>query len=113
MYPANFQNMVDLFPEVMKKHAEFGKALQESGPIGKKNAHLIQLAAAAATRSEGAVHSHVRRAVAARAKPREIYHAIMLCTSTIGFPAVAAAMSWARDEIEKKGGAKSASTGCR
>jgi alkylhydroperoxidase/carboxymuconolactone decarboxylase family protein YurZ len=44
----------------------------------------------------------VKRAIAARAKLAEIYHAIVLLTSTIGFPAVSAALSWARDVIEEK-----------
>lgn len=79
-----------------------GKTTRALGPIGKKNSHLIQLAAAAAIRSEGAVHSHVRRALESGAKKAEIYHAIILLTSTIGFPAVSAAISWADDVMEKK-----------
>jgi alkylhydroperoxidase/carboxymuconolactone decarboxylase family protein YurZ len=31
----------------------------------------------------------------------EIYHTLILLTSTIGFPAVAAAISWADDVINK------------
>jgi alkylhydroperoxidase/carboxymuconolactone decarboxylase family protein YurZ len=57
----------------------------------------VQLAAAAAIRSEGAVHSHVRRALQAGARPEEIYHAIILLTSTIGFPNTSAALSWVYD----------------
>jgi alkylhydroperoxidase/carboxymuconolactone decarboxylase family protein YurZ len=67
-----------------------------------KTSHLIQLAAAAAIRSEGSVHSHTRRALEAGAKADEIYHAIILLTSTIGFPTVSAALSWADDVIEKQ-----------
>ena len=78
------------------------KALHDAGPINEKTAHLIQIAAAAAIRSEGGVHSHVRRALKAKAKPAEIYHSIVLLTSTIGFPAVAAALSWARDILENE-----------
>jgi alkylhydroperoxidase/carboxymuconolactone decarboxylase family protein YurZ len=48
------------------------------------------------------VHSHVRRALECGAKKNEIYHSIILLTSTIGFPAVSAAISWADDIIEKK-----------
>jgi AhpD family alkylhydroperoxidase len=77
-----------------------GKTIRTIGPINDKTAHLIQLAAAAAIRSEGAVHSHVRRAREAGAKEEEIYHTLILLTSTIGFPAVSAAISWADDEIE-------------
>jgi AhpD family alkylhydroperoxidase len=77
-----------------------GKTIRTLGPINDKTAHLIQLAAAAAIRSEGAVHSHVRRAREAGAKEEEIYHALILLTSTIGFPAVSAAISWTDDVIE-------------
>jgi alkylhydroperoxidase/carboxymuconolactone decarboxylase family protein YurZ len=56
---------------------------------------IIILAAAAAIRSEGSVHSHVRRAKEAGATPAEIRHALLLLTSTVGFPTVAAALTWA------------------
>ncbi len=79
-----------------------GKAARNAGPINKKTSHLIQLAAAAAIKSEGSVHSHTRRALERGAKPDEIYHTIILLTSIIGFPAVSAALSWADDIIEKK-----------
>ncbi len=72
------------------------------GPLEEKTAHLVQLAAATTLRSEGAVHSHVRRALAAGATPEEVRHALILLTSTIGFPNVMAALSWADDVIEKK-----------
>ncbi|MBI5420184.1 MAG: carboxymuconolactone decarboxylase family protein [Deltaproteobacteria bacterium] len=62
---------------------------------------LIQLAAAASIRSEGSVHSHVRRALDAGATPEEVRHALILLTSTIGFPTVAAAMTWAGDLLAK------------
>ncbi len=92
-----------------KKHAKFlgavqelGKVVKQEGPLDEKTAHLIQLAAAATLRSEGAVHSHVHRAIEAGAKPEEIYHAIALITSTVGFPTVSAALSWVSDIIGEK-----------
>jgi 4-carboxymuconolactone decarboxylase len=42
---------------------------------------LIQLVAVAAIRSEGSVHSHVRRALETGASPEEIRHALVLLTS--------------------------------
>jgi 4-carboxymuconolactone decarboxylase len=101
-YPNNYVWLESKFGKAFETHQALGRELHEAGPITSKNAHLIQLAAAAAIRSEGAVHSHVRRALEAKAKPAEIYHALVLLTSTIGFPAVSAALSWARDVIEKK-----------
>ena len=79
-----------------------GKTTREMGPVDEKTSHLIQLAAAAAIRSEGSVHSHVRRALKSGATEDEIYHSLILLTSTIGFPTVTAAISWADDVIQKK-----------
>ncbi len=78
-----------------------GKAAREAGPLDEKTARLIQLAAAAAVKSEGSVHSHAKRALAAGATPEEIQHALILITSTIGFPNVSAALSWADDVLKK------------
>ncbi len=76
-----------------------GKAARESGPLDEKTSQLIQLAAAASVRSEGSVHSHARRALQSGAKPEELYHTLLLLTSTIGFPTVSAALSWIDDII--------------
>ncbi len=78
---------------------EFGRAARECGPLDPKTAHLIQLGAAAAIRSEGAVHSHARRALEAGATADELHHAILLTSSTIGFPNVSAALSWVDDVL--------------
>ena len=94
-----------------KKHGKFfdalerlGEEVRAAGPLDEKTSHLIQLGAAAAIRSEGSVHSHVRRAVKAGASPDEIVHAIVLLTSTIGFPNTSAALSWAYDVLGEKMG---------
>lgn len=99
-YSENYKWLLQKFNAVMEKHQDLGKAVREAGPIDGKNSQLIQLGAAAAIRAEGSVHSHVKRALKAGATPEEIYHAIILLTSTIGFPAVAAALSWAKDIVE-------------
>jgi len=77
-----------------------GRAAKQAGPLDEKTSQLIQIAAAAGIRSEGAVHSHVRRALDAGATPAEIRHTLMLLASTIGFPTVAAALSWAGDILK-------------
>jgi alkylhydroperoxidase/carboxymuconolactone decarboxylase family protein YurZ len=91
---------------LQKKHPGYiaavealGEAVRESGPLDSKSLHLIQLAAAAAIRSEGAVHSHVRRAVQEGVTPDEIRHALIALTSTIGFPNVTASLSWCDDVL--------------
>lgn len=81
---------------------KLGETVRQEGPLDEKTAQLIQLGAAAAIHSVGAVHSHTRRALQAGAKPEEIYHTIILLTSTIGFPRTSAALSWVHDVLEKK-----------
>lgn len=101
--PKQYLSIKARFKGYFKAVDNLGKAVRSAGPIDKKTSHLIQLAAAAAIKSEGSVHSHTRRALDAGAKPDEIYHAIILLTSTIGFPNVSAAMSWADDIVQGKG----------
>ncbi|GAB4373382.1 MAG: carboxymuconolactone decarboxylase family protein [Calditrichia bacterium] len=100
-YPQHYQSIKKRFPALIEAVERLGKTLGESGPLDEKTAHLIQLAAAAAIHSQGSVHSHVRRALEAGAQESEIYHALILLTSTIGFPRTAAAISWADDVIQK------------
>jgi len=89
-------------PKFMNAVQELGKVVRQEGPLDEKTAHLLQLAAAATSRSEGAVHSHARRALEAGATPEEIYHAVILLTSTVGFPTVSAALSWVADITGEK-----------
>lgn len=89
------------FPDFLGAVESLGATARQAGPVDGKYSQLIQLAGAAAIRSEGAVHSHARRALEAGAGADEIYHALILLVSTIGFPNVMAALSWAEDVIER------------
>ena len=88
------------YPDFINAVELLGKTVKQQGPIDDKTAQLVQLAAAASIRSEGAIHSHTKRAINAGAKADEIYHTLILLTSTIGFPNVMAALCWADDVIE-------------
>lgn len=92
------------FPEVISAVEQLGTTVRSSGPLDNKTSQLIQLAAAAATKSEGAVHSHTRRAKKAGATREEIYHTLLLLISTIGFPQTMAAICWCRDILEGERG---------
>ncbi|MCB1678513.1 MAG: carboxymuconolactone decarboxylase family protein [Halioglobus sp.] len=103
------QTPPDTYLRIRQRHQTLAKAVEDlgktaknAGPVDEKTAQLIQLAAATTLRSEGAVHSHTRRALEAGADREEIQHAIILLTSTVGFPTVVAALSWADDVIDDK-----------
>jgi alkylhydroperoxidase/carboxymuconolactone decarboxylase family protein YurZ len=97
--PKFYRKLKKTQPEFLAAWESVGKAVRGKGPIDLKTAHLVQLAAATAIRSEGAVHSHVRRAIEAGASPAEVRQAIMLIAATVGFPNVVAALSWAEDVL--------------
>ncbi|MEW6003328.1 MAG: carboxymuconolactone decarboxylase family protein [Nitrospirota bacterium] len=101
-FPEHYLDVKKKFRSLYNAVGNLGKVTRNLGPLDEKTSHLIKLAASAAIHSEGAVHSHTRRALAAGAKPEEIYHTIILLTNTIGFPTVAAALSWADDVIQRK-----------
>jgi 4-carboxymuconolactone decarboxylase len=99
--PKNYQSIVREYPDYMAALDAVGEAAANAGPLAEKTRHLVQIGAAAAIRSEGAVHSHTRRALAAGATREEVQHAVIAATSTIGFPNVMAALSWINDVAAK------------
>ena len=61
-FPVQYMSIRKRFKKYFKAVDSLGNAAKTSGPIKSKTSQLIQLAAAAAIRSEGAVHSHAKRA---------------------------------------------------
>jgi alkylhydroperoxidase/carboxymuconolactone decarboxylase family protein YurZ len=98
--PAWYRTLRTRHDGYLRAMEQLGEAVRSAGPLDEKTGQLIQLVAAAAMRSEGAVHSHVRRAISCGAGPAEIRHALILATSIIGFPTVSAALRWAEDILE-------------
>ncbi len=80
-------------PELIDAVESLGAVARSSGPLDEKTVQLIQLGAAAAIGSKGSLRSHALRAMAAGATKDEVLHAIIVLTSTIGFPTVAAALA--------------------
>ncbi len=97
----HYQQIAKLFPGAISALEDLGSAVRDAGPLEGKTVELIQLAGAAAVQSEGAVHSHTRRAIQEGATPLEVYHTLLLLISTIGFPRTSAAMRWAEDILSQ------------
>jgi 4-carboxymuconolactone decarboxylase len=102
------QQPPELYLKLKERHSDLieavealSKAARAAGPLDGKTGHLIQLGAAAAIHSRGSVCSHATRALDSGASHEEIRHAIIVLTSTIGFPTVAAALSWVDDMFDK------------
>ena len=88
------------FPDVWRAYEELGAAAAASGPIDAGTRGLVKLALAVGANSEGAVHSHARRALADGHTAKEIRNVCTLAITTLGFPAAMAALSWVNDVID-------------
>ena len=99
--PAAYTKFTRRFPKVARLHEQLGEAAAGAGPLDERTAHLVKLGMAMAARSEGAVHSHARRALAAGATPVQVRHVAALAVPTLGFPA-AAAFTWIEDILRKR-----------
>ena len=101
--PKPYQQFKKTHTKVWRAYDKLGAAAAEAGPLDQKTRELIKLGMAAATKSESAVHSHTHRALEAGASVEEIEHALVLGVTTLGFPAMMAALSWANEAIENHG----------
>jgi len=100
--PKRFKKFMEEFPETAKAYEMLGASVHKAGPLDEKTRALIKVAISTGAGLEGALHSHVRKAISSGVKPEEIKHAIMLSLPTIGLPSMMAALSWADDIIEDK-----------
>lgn len=79
-------------PEIWQAFADLGAVCADAGPIAVSARHLVKLALAIGVASEGAVHSHARRALEGGVIPEELKHVALLAIPTIGFPCAIAAL---------------------
>ena len=101
--PKPYQQFQQEHRAVWEAYDRLGAAAADAGPLEQKIRELIKLGMAAASRSESAVHSHVHRALEVGATAEEVEHAILLGVTTIGFPNMMAALTWARAAIAARG----------
>ena len=99
--PEIVQKLAEQHPHVWDAYNKLGQAAAEAGPLDAKTERLVKLALAVGAGLEGAVHSHVRRGLAAGVTPEELQHVALLGMTTVGWPSAIAALSWIREEIEK------------
>lgn len=95
--PKAAREIAERHPDVYEAFEKLGEACGNAGPLDGKTRHLIKIATAIALRSEGATHSHVRRALADGVTPEEIRHVSLLVAPTAGFPQAVAGRTWIED----------------
>lgn len=79
-----------------------GASLDQAGPLDARSRRLVKLGVAVGAQSSGAVRSHVRRALDEGISPAEIEHAVILSLTSVGFPAMIAALKWVREVLHAR-----------
>ncbi|MBV6459460.1 MAG: hypothetical protein HONBIEJF_02608 [Fimbriimonadaceae bacterium] len=95
--PKRYVKFIEDYPHVGEAYRTLGDAVTEAGPLDRRAQALVKLGIAIGARSEGGVHSHVRKCLDAGISAEEIRHAVLQATTTIGFPNMMAALSWTDD----------------
>jgi 4-carboxymuconolactone decarboxylase len=100
--PKRYQKFKEDYKDVADAYESMGNAVHKAGPLDDKTRALIKLAISTGARLEGAVHSHVRKAIKVGATKEEMHQVALLSLPTIGLPSMMAALSWIDDIVESK-----------
>lgn len=99
--PRFLRDVIDKYPDIWKHYQALGAAVGEMEGLDKKTQQLVKLGISIGAGSEGAVHSHTRRAINAGCTEEEVYHAALLSVTTLGWPQAVAALSWVDDVLNE------------
>jgi 4-carboxymuconolactone decarboxylase len=100
--PATFQEFLMKNPLVGNAYENLAHECRDSGPLGEREQALVKLGIAAGSQLEGLVHSQVRKALDRGLQPAEIRHALLLSLTSIGFPRMMSALTWAEDILKEE-----------
>ena len=84
-------------PELWRAFQGLGESAGAAGPLSEREQRLVNLAFAIGGSSEGATHSHARRAVAEGLSAGELDHVAFLAITTLGWPQAIRGLTWIRD----------------
>lgn len=97
--PPHFQSFVEEYPDVWEAHQKLTEACANAGPLDRKTRELIKVGISGAANQITALQRHAVMAIQAGATPEEVYQAILLLITTVGFPRASAALQWARNVL--------------
>jgi alkylhydroperoxidase/carboxymuconolactone decarboxylase family protein YurZ len=95
--PSGAGEVARAYPAVWEAYAALGKATAEAGPLDARTRRLVKLALSIGVSSEGAVHSHTRRAIAEGVSKDELKQVALLAIATLGFPQAVKGLTWIED----------------
>lgn len=95
--PGAAGRVADEKPHLWQALQALGEAANEAGPLDARTRRLINLAFAIGANSEGATHSHTRRALGEGLSSDELHHVAYLAITTLGWPHAIRGLTWIQD----------------
>ena len=95
--PGAARDLAEQHPDIWAAYSALGKAASESGPLTERERRLVKLALAIGANSEGAVHSHARRAKSEGIENAALRQVPLLAIGPLGLPRAVAAKTWVED----------------
>lgn len=89
-------------PGLWQAFQKLGEEVSNAGPLDARTRRLVHLAYAIAAGSEGATHSHARRALADGISPAELDHVALLAITTTGWGQAMKGLAWVRDVTQAR-----------
>jgi alkylhydroperoxidase/carboxymuconolactone decarboxylase family protein YurZ len=89
-------------PELWRAFQALGSATGAAGPLSEREQRLVNLALAIGGDSEGATHSHARRALAQGLAADDLEHVAFLAITTLGWPQAIRGLTWIRDVTRRR-----------
>lgn len=100
--PPAYEAFVERYPKLGQAWENIHEA-GKNGPLSEKTARLVKLGIAIGALREGAIHSNVRKALAADITMAEIEQVIALAAGTLGLPSTVAVYTWIADRANVRG----------
>jgi alkylhydroperoxidase/carboxymuconolactone decarboxylase family protein YurZ len=97
LLPAKAGELARSHPDIWQAYADLGRCCAVAGPLDQGVQRLVKIALALAAGSEGAAHSHVRRALDEGHDAAALKQIALLAIPMLGFASGMRMLSWIED----------------
>jgi alkylhydroperoxidase/carboxymuconolactone decarboxylase family protein YurZ len=95
--PRTADEMAADHPDLWAAFQNLGEQASLAGPLDARARRLVHLAPAIASESQGATHSHARRALSEGLAAEALEHVALLAITTLGWSRAMKGLNWIRD----------------
>ncbi len=98
--PGFYRSFREKYGAVASGLDRLAATIDQTGGLDERSRRLVKLGIAIGSRSEGAVRSNARKALALGLEPDQLRQAALLAITTVGFPNAMAALQWIEEILD-------------